>query len=64
MNAINEYINSQLLNSISISNRNVVAAICINELTLLLNDTTDLKDRQILQTYIGSLKCQIDKEVI
>ena len=64
MNAINEYINSWLLNSISISNRNVVAAICINDLTLLLNDTTDLKDRQILQTYIGSLKCQIDKEVI
>lgn len=64
MNMINEYINSQLLNSINISNRNVVAAICINELTLLLDDTTDPEDRRMLQTYIGSLRCQIDKEVI
>lgn len=64
MNTINEYINSQLLNSINISNRNVVAAICINELTLLLGNTTDPKDKQMLQTYIGSLRCQIDKEVI
>ena len=64
MDTINSYVNSQLLNCVKINNRNVVAAICINELNTLHEHTTDSADMLMLEQLINYLSQQIDREIL
>ena len=63
MNDLNNYVNNKLLYSVKYNNRDVVSAICSNELQFLLTKVEFVQDRQMLESMICGINRQIDKDI-
>lgn len=63
MNDLNNYVNNKLLYSVKYNNRDVVSAICSNELQFLLTKVEFVQDRQMLKSMICGINRQIDKDI-
>lgn len=63
MNDLNNYVNNKLLYSVKYNNRDIVSAICSNELQFLLTKVEFVQDRQMLESMICGINRQIDKDI-
>ena len=63
MNDLNNYVNNKLLYSVKYNNRDVVSAICSNELQFLLTKVEFVQDRQMLESMICGINRQINKDI-